>query len=91
MTSDTSAAAPLPERAHTSRAFRFCTGLLAALAVLMATSAVPQLALPLPWQWVAASAAALLVVLWSDALLAATIVALPAIIFAGGVAGLLSH
>ena len=91
MTSDTSAAAPRPVRAHTSRAFRFCTGLLAALVVLMATAAVPQLALSFPWRWVAASAAALLVVVWSDALLVATIVALPAIIFAGGVAGLLSR
>jgi hypothetical protein len=51
---------------------------------------MPQLALPASLRWGAALAAAGFVFFLSDVLLAVTIMALPAAIFAGGMYGLLA-
>lgn len=91
MMSQTRAPAPQPVPARTSRAFRLSTSILAAMAVLMATATVPQLALPASLQWLAAAAAAGIVFVLSDFLLAATIIALPAVIFAGGMFGVFAR
>lgn len=91
MTFQTHAPAPQPVPTRSSRAFRASTSILAALAVMMATATVPQLALPRTLQWVAALATAGLVFILSEFLLAATIIAMQAVIFIGGMFGLFAH
>ncbi|WP_137174159.1 hypothetical protein [Massilia sp. HP4] len=73
---------------RTSLAFRLSTSLVAAVAILIATAAMPQMASPALLQWAAALAAAGFVFFLSEALLAFTIVALPAAIFFGRMYGM---
>lgn len=91
MTPQTRGPASQPVPVRTSRAFRLSTSVFAALAVLMATAAVPQLALPASLQWLAAAAAAGIVFVLSEFFLATTIIALPAAVFVGGMFGLFAR